>query len=475
MSGFANFPGRDVRAKLDHPVIDCDAHVVECQFAIEDFLKQVAGPDLARRAAQKRPTQQYNQRSRFIWWGATSGAHTSDRAMAMLPRLFKARMEEIGFDFAHLYTTSGIPALYYQEDDLRRAYCRALNLLTADMFREVGDRLRPVALIPTFTPEEAIDELEFAVRGLGHKAIMIGTEIVRPAPGAGTEAPFVTGSIALDPPHDYDPFWRRCIELGVAPVCHTAAIGNAYRNSPSNYVFNHLGGFATGAEYFCRALVFGGVTRRFPTLKFGFLEGGAAWPQILLNGIVEHWEKRNVGYLEQHLDPALLDIDLLGDLFAEHGNTYLTADRIRAQSHGSIANPERPSPFDEFAACGMKEVRDLRALFIDPFYFGCEADDRMTSIAFNRRLNPLGAKLKAVFGSDIGHWDVIDAKSILSEAWSLVDAKLMDRNDFRDFVFENPAMLHLSMNPDYFKGTCIEEAATTLLRSNGAAGEENNG
>ena len=43
MSGFADFPGSDVRARLDHPVIDCDAHVVEARFAIEDFLKDLAG------------------------------------------------------------------------------------------------------------------------------------------------------------------------------------------------------------------------------------------------------------------------------------------------------------------------------------------------------------------------------------------------------------------------------------------------
>jgi hypothetical protein len=44
MSGFADFPGSEVRARLDHPVIDCDAHVVEARFAIEDFLKDLIRP-----------------------------------------------------------------------------------------------------------------------------------------------------------------------------------------------------------------------------------------------------------------------------------------------------------------------------------------------------------------------------------------------------------------------------------------------
>jgi hypothetical protein len=91
----------------------------------------------------------------------------------------------------------------------------------------------------------------------------------------------------------------------------------------------------------------------------------------------------------------------------------------------------------------------------------------MTSVAFNRKLSPVGTPLKPVFGSDIGHWDVMDATTILSEAWSLVDSGLIDEGNFRDFVYENPAMLHLSMNPDYFKGTILEADAEKLLRTKG--------
>jgi hypothetical protein len=94
---------------------------------------------------------------------------------------------------------------------------------------------------------------------------------------------------------------------------------------------------------------------------------------------------------------------------------------------------------------------------------GCEADDRMVSVAFNRRLNPLGQPLKAMFGSDIGHWDVLDATSILTEAWTLVEAKLLTPENFRDLTFVNPARLHLTMNPDYFAGTVVADAVKKLL------------
>jgi N-acetyl-1-D-myo-inositol-2-amino-2-deoxy-alpha-D-glucopyranoside deacetylase len=39
--------------------------------------------------------QQYNQQSKFLWWGVPSGPNTKDRAMSMLPNFFKTRMGEI--------------------------------------------------------------------------------------------------------------------------------------------------------------------------------------------------------------------------------------------------------------------------------------------------------------------------------------------------------------------------------------------
>ncbi len=463
---FEGFPGREVRAKLSHPVIDADAHVVECDFAHLDFVRELAGEEIAKRVLAVRAN--HGPTVRGFWWGVPSGPHTDDRAMAQLPRYFRSRLDDLGIDFAHCYTTRGLSHVYLNDDELRRASCRALNMLYAEMFAEVGDRMRPAAVIPTYTPQEAIEELEFAVKELGHKAVMIGTELrgrARPATG---KDPFLeptqsTRSIVMDSPHDYDPFWRKCVELKVTPVCHTSSRGIGYRASPSNYVFNHIGDFANGAEFFCRSLIFSGVTRRFPGLSFGFLEGGVAWALTLLNDIVEHWEKRNPQAMERNLNPALLDVDLLERLFREFGSKRLSPERIRANPHINLMT-ERPDPFNEFAACALTELGQLRELFIDPFYFGCEADDRMVSVAFNRRLNPLGASLKPVFGSDIGHWDVLDAESVLTEAWTLVNAKLMTEENFRELTFVNPAMMHLSMNPDYFRGTVVEAAAAALLK-----------
>src|SRR2546430_17358521 len=59
---------------------------------------------------------------------------------------------------------------------------------------------------------------------------------------------------------------------------------------------------------------------------------------------------------------------------------------------------------DDYSACKITRKEDWRDLFVTPFYFGCEADDPSNVWAFNSRAHPLGARLNAIFSSDIGHF-----------------------------------------------------------------------
>jgi hypothetical protein len=114
---------------------------------------------------------------------------------------------------------------------------------------------------------------------------------------------------------------------------------------------------------------------------------------------------------------------------------------------------------------GIRDADDLRRLFETNFYFGCEADDPLVALGFDSRLNPYGAKLRAIFSSDIGHWDVTDMEEVLEEAHELVEDGLIDERQFKDFVFTYPASLHAGMNPDFFKGTVVEREVAALLRA----------
>ncbi len=93
-------------------------------------------------------------------------------------------------------------------------------------------------------------------------------------------------------------------------------------------------------------------------------------------------------------------------------------DELRAY----FARPSaRPEQLDEFAAAGLRSVADIRDRFVPNFYFGCEADDRLVAWAFDERINPAGARLRPIFGSDISHWDVPDMTEPVEEAYELVE------------------------------------------------------
>ena len=123
----------------------------------------------------------------------------------------------------------------------------------------------------------------------------------------------------------------------------------------------------------------------------------------------------------------------------------------------------RPAELDEFAACGIESPTDLRELFAPRFYFGCEADDPLVVWAFREDVNPLGARLRPVLGSDISHWDVPDMTEPVAEAFELVERGVLDAGEFRELTFVNPVRLHGTLNPEFFAGTVCEQAAAALL------------
>ena len=472
--------GADIRAKLNHPVVDSDGHMMECSFAVLDFVKQVGGPEIAGRY-EKILRRDATGASRRAVWVSHSGDASMDGATAMLPKLFRARLDEAGIDFAIVYGTFALSVLRIGDDELRPVVYRAMNMLYADMFKEVSDRLTPVALIPMHKPDEAVAELDFAIGELGLKAIVMNTMLMRPAPEVVKEAPHLAQyslapqSPAIDVGDDYDPVWAKCVELGVAPTCHNSFRGRgSTHGSPSNYVFNSLGSFGQGSDFFCRALFFGGVPKRFPKLKFAFLEGGAGWASQLYNSLFEYWEKRNLDALRKNLDPAKLDVELLVEMFEKYGNDYLTPERIRAEPYQSINSnlAVPPEEVNDFAPAGVSKPEDIRDIFNANFYFGCEADDRLNAVAFDTRINHYGLKLNAILGSDIGHWDVPDMTRVMVEAHEMVEDGFITEDDFRDFSYGNVVGMHAGMNPDFFKGTVVEDAVEKLKAENGAVAAE---
>ena len=470
-----------LRTKLDHPVIDADGHWLEYGPVVSEAMRKIGGEAAVRamringdrvgRALRMTPAERRRENvAQEAFWGAPT-KNTKDRATAMMPRLLYERLDEFGIDFAILFPTMGLGLPRVNDAEARQAACRAFNVYQAELFEPLKDRMTPAAVIPMHHPDEAIAELEHAVGELGLKAVMLNSMIDRPVPKVADELPAAADlavwydNIGLDSAYDYDPVWRKCEQLNVSPTFHRGSRGRAFRMSPSNFCYNHIGHFAAASEAVCKAIFLGGVTRRFPNLNFAFLEGGVGFACLLYADLVGHWRIRNRAALEE-VDPANLSRTLLCDL-AERYATPEMASAIRdgkglggrndATTTGGIDD------LDDYAACRITSAEDFEALFVKPFYFGCEADDSSNAWAFKRDFNAGGVEINAMFGSDIGHFDVQDMAEVVAEAHELVEDGRIDAAGFKRFMFENPVRLWGETNPGFFDGTRVAAAAREVL------------
>ena len=477
----------EIRSRLNYPVIDADGHLYEFTPLFMEMLAKVGGAGMPQKYRDYLAAtgsysgwwhdmswdERRDLRARRPAWWAYPTASTRDAATAALPSLAHERLAtgELGMDFVVSYGMTSIPVMLIRDEEIRRAAVRAINLTKAEQFREESDRITPVASIPMHTPGEAIAELEYAVRELGLKSIVIPTTVLRPIPAVHRAHPEVfpdacwLDTYGIDSEYDYDPFWAKCQELKVAVSAHsgTQPLLPMYGRSISNFSFNHIGNHAYHQGLLCKSIFMGGVTRRFPRLNFAFMEGGVGWAAVMLHEILGTWRKRSVSGLAA-TDPYRLDHAGYTALMKQYGGR-LTSGRPESDlaPHPTIVKPMKPENFDEWEALGVASEEELIERFVGNFYFGVEADDPINAWAFNTRVNPCGVRLKAVLGSDIGHYDVPDMSRVVEEAYELLEHGLLDEADFRDLVFANAVRLHGGMNPAFYDGTAVEREARALL------------
>ncbi len=461
-----------VRSKINHPIVDSDGHVVESIPAVVEYMRRIGGSEVADRFMGSSPTYS-SRRSPLLdqvdpkhprtmrraipaWW--TLPATTRDRATAFLPRLMYERLDELGIDFTVLYPSVGLTCMGHADDEIRTVACRAVNVYLTDALEGLADRMTPVAVIPTHTPEEAMVELDHAVLELGFKAVMLNSYVARTLADVGPGAQWLD-VLGLDSIYDYDPVWARCVELGVAVTVHAPTMGVELRQSSTRYMYNHIGTFAASADAFAKALFFGGVAHRFPTLNVAFMECGVSWGVQLLCDLIGRWEKRGGDHIEL-LDPRRVDPDEWNDLLVHYGGDLFADASSRDAMRGQSDNP--PEEVDDFRACGIDRAEDIVAQF-DRFYFGCEADETTISWAFAAEVNPHGAVLRPVLGSDLGHWDVADMRAVLTEAYEMVENGQLSSEQFQAFACDNAIRLHGGMNAAFFDGTAVESYARRIL------------
>jgi hypothetical protein len=227
-------------------------------------------------------------------------------------------------------------------------------------------------------------------------------------------------------------------------------------------MFNHIGHFADASQAFAKALFFGGVTRRFPKLRVALLEGGASWGAEVFTHLVDRYQKRNRNSVH-HYNPERIDQVAYYDLFRRfggdlaQGRDYSLEEVLRNNTGRFSQQSPKAEELDDFALADIHSIEDIRDRWVTNFYFGNEADDRTVANAFNTRATPLGAQVNVLYSSDFGHWDVPDGEEMLFDTWQLVEEGAISEANFRHMVSDKPYEFYTANNPDFFKGTAVEE------------------
>src|SRR5262245_8807395 len=256
-----------VREIVGHPIIDADGHFVEVGPMFHDeivsFVEDAGGAALRERfltsarsfdtssslADRSDPAVRDRWQAMPSWWGWQT-ADVRDRATAHLPALLYERLDEIGIDFTILYPSMALGYFEVTDEELSSVLCRAVNTVQARWFEPYRDRITVGALIPMNTPGQAVAEAQYAVRELGATSLLMAGYARRPVGSDG----YRLDMFGLDSDHDYDRWWRTCVELGVAPVVHSALQQHRVTRSISSYVFNHINGLAAAHESLCKSL-----------------------------------------------------------------------------------------------------------------------------------------------------------------------------------------------------------------------------
>jgi predicted TIM-barrel fold metal-dependent hydrolase len=170
-------------------------------------------------------------------------------------------LDELGFDAAVLYPTSGLAFGRMIDVDLAIGTARAYNDWLNDTYLKRDSRLKGIGLIPLQDTEAAVAELRRVVQDLGFVGALL--------PANGLKSHYGDKI--------YWPVYAEADRLG----CCLSVHGGAY----ADLGFDHLNAFpaihALGhplSVAICFAgLVINGIFDRFPNVRFGFLEAGVGW------------------------------------------------------------------------------------------------------------------------------------------------------------------------------------------------------
>jgi aminocarboxymuconate-semialdehyde decarboxylase len=160
----------------------------------------------------------------------------------------------------HVLSATPQTYLYDQDPAMTVATSVLQNDQIAKLVKAHPDRFTGIATLPMQAPDRAAEELTRAVRQLGMRGAMIGSNI------AGKN---------LDDP-SFEPVWAAAEELGAFMIIHPANVAGVDRLR--SYYLQNLIGNPLDTTIAAACLVFGGVMERYPKLNVLLVHGGGFVP-----------------------------------------------------------------------------------------------------------------------------------------------------------------------------------------------------
>ena len=190
-------------------------------------------------------------------------------------------MDVEGLDIAVLFPTRGLHTLAepFMDPPFAAAIARAYNDWMYDFCAPAPDRLLGAAMVSPFDVEDAVTEVERAVKELGFRAVFMRSNQM-------------TDKTWHDP--YYDPLWSVLEEYDVAIGFHESSSSGARQvgqHFEPNFMLRRV--FAQPVEQMMALASFcgGGVLERHPRLRAAFLEANCAWAPWLLWRLDEAYER----------------------------------------------------------------------------------------------------------------------------------------------------------------------------------------
>ncbi len=239
-------------------IIDADGHVAEDLQAIVGHM-----PEVYREKARTHPF------SPFPPFDHLHSAHLVEMPPGAFnrkvgPKQWLDFLDEVGIETTVLYPTAGVASSNIVNPDWAIDATRAYNDWLNETYLKQSPRFRGLALLPQalLNPEAAAEELHRAVEKLGMCGAVLPSNSLH-APPLGSQVDF--------------PIYQAAESLGCCVAIHGGVHGGMGMDGLDPYAGVHAIAHPLGQMISLASLVFNGVLEKFPSVKFGFLEGGVAW------------------------------------------------------------------------------------------------------------------------------------------------------------------------------------------------------